>query len=232
MSPTGASAAGAGAFRLVVDPRPLETAGRLLAEAITRADSRRGSCRLAIPGGSALGAVAPARALLSPGVWSRVRLTWVDERCVDAAHPDSNRGAAIRAGALEGAGLVLPLRLDAETPEGAVERVRAALGAELDGGLDVSLLGMGEDGHIASLFAGRKDDGAPVRHVPDSPKPPPERLTLGRAFLGTAPTAILLATGEAKRGALERLLRGDPALPAHGLPGLVVVTDLRDLPAR
>ncbi|NNL66442.1 MAG: 6-phosphogluconolactonase, partial [Myxococcales bacterium] len=85
----------------------------------------------------------------------------------------------------------------------------------------------GEDGHVASLFPGRAvPRGASVAFVADSPKPPAERVTLTRALLESARTSVLVAAGEAKRAALERLLTGDPELPAQGLPGLVVVTDL------
>jgi 6-phosphogluconolactonase/glucosamine-6-phosphate isomerase/deaminase len=52
------------------------------------------------------------------------------------------------------------------------------------------------------------------------------RITLTRRMLATASQVVLLATGEAKRGAIEHLLAGDPRLPATGLSGLVVVTDL------
>ena len=63
-------------------------------------------------------------------------------------------------------------------------------------------------------------------NVPDSPKPPPDRITLTLPLLRSARHTILVATGEEKRGALVRLLAGDARLPAHDLPGLVVVTDL------
>jgi 6-phosphogluconolactonase len=95
-----------------------------------------------------------------------------------------------------------------------------------DGGLDVVLLGLGEDGHSASLFPGRAWPGAAVHAVEDSPKPPPGRITLGLGLLAAAPVAVLLALGEAKAPALRRLLRRDPALPASALPRLTVVTDL------
>ena len=104
--------------------------------------------------------------------------------------------------------------------------MESALDRDFDGALDVVLLGLGEDGHVASIFPGQASSAGRVAFVPASPKPPPERITLTRAFLATARETVLLATGEAKREALSRLLAGDPALPAHGLPGLTIVTDL------
>lgn len=210
-------------------------AGQALVSALRAVLQERETVRLAIPGGSALAVATAARAALGRD-WSRIALTWVDERCVPGAAEDSNRGAARRAGLLEpgedpraapAPARVLPLFEDGETPAEAVARVESRLAAELGGQLDVLLLGMGEDGHVASLFPGRPVP-AEVRvvHVADSPKPPADRITLTRPMLETARHAVLLATGEAKREALERLLAGDPTLPAQGLPGLIVVTDL------
>jgi len=212
-----------------------ERAGAALESVLRAVLTERATVRLAIPGGSALAAARAARAGLGPD-WSRVALTWVDERCVPRAAEHSNRGAAGRAGLLDSGedpravpapARVLPLFEDGETPAQAVARVESRLGAELGGQLDVLLLGMGADGHVASLFPDRPSPaGRWVAHVPDSPKPPADRITLTRSLLATARHAVLLATGEAKRAALERLVAGDPALPAHGLSGLIVVTDL------
>jgi 6-phosphogluconolactonase len=192
----------------------------------------RGTARLAIPGGSAVAAVgALRRGLVERGRWSRVSLTWVDERCVPFASEHSNRGEAYRAGALQAedpAGFELPLFEDDETPKDAVQRVDRALRREFAGALDVVLLGMGPDGHVASLFPGRRaaDPEDLVVAVPDSPKPPPARISLSHAMLERAQTTVLLALGEEKRAALARVIAGEPDLPASGLPGLVVVTDI------
>jgi len=219
--------------RVEVRDDPVSHAGELLADAIAGVDAARGRARVAIPGGSALAAFGVARARVG-GAWSRLCLTWVDERCVDVADPGSNRGAARRAGWLEPApAAVLPLWLDGETPRDAVERVRAGLAGPFAGELDVVLLGMGADGHVASLFPGREIDGAAgrggVAWIGDSPKPPGSRITLTRTMLATARTTVLVATGPEKRAALERVARGDAASPAVGLPGLVIVTDQQGL---
>jgi 6-phosphogluconolactonase len=207
---------------------PVATASEELCDAVSRGLAEGELVRLAIPGGSALDALPGARERLGDA-WTRVALTWVDERCVPVEDPDSNRGAVRRLGLLEDPAPAseLPLYEDEESPAQAVERVTAGLQSTFDNALDVLLLGMGEDGHIASLFPAR---GRPlhglVAHVADSPKPPSDRITLTRAILATARDAILVVTGERKRSALEKLLAGDARLPAHGLPGLVIVTDL------
>jgi 6-phosphogluconolactonase len=215
--------------RVVHADDPVRAAGELLAAAVARAAEQGAAPRLAIPGGSALAAVGPARAVLGEK-WSRVRLTWVDERCVDSADLASNRGEAYRTGALlteHAPADELPLFLNGEAPADAVARVEAALEARFDGGLDVLLLGLGEDGHVASLFPGRAPpEGRRVAHVTASPKPPPERITLTLPLLRAAREAILLASGESKRAAVARLVSGDPSLAATRLRNLTLVTEL------
>ncbi|MCP3917685.1 MAG: 6-phosphogluconolactonase [bacterium] len=204
---------------------PFSVAAEILADVVEEIAEERGRARLALPGGSAAEAVPLAFALLRGRGFDfgRLALTWVDERCVPKASPDSNRGAQ----PFEPApGYELPLFLDGETPPDAVARVAADLDERFAGGLDVTLLGMGGDGHVASLFVGRDWPSELVAHVADSPKPPPDRITLTRAVLNTARITLVVVAGEEKRDALVRLRAKDPALPACGLPGLVVVTDL------
>ena len=216
-------------FRCAGDPAA--AAAELLVPVLERIDGERGRVRLAVAGGSAAAALGVLRRGLPAGVWRRLMLTWVDERCVPLDDPQSNRGSAYRDGHLDPAsppGLELPLYIDGETPPEACARVTAALRGEFQGGLDALLLGMGEDGHIASLFPGRPFEriGAPpVFAVPDSPKPPSRRITLALSTLATAPCSVLVAAGAAKRDALERLAQGDPELPGSALAGLTVITD-------
>jgi 6-phosphogluconolactonase len=220
---------------LVVDARPFERAGELLAEAIAAVLQERDRARLAISGGSALDAAVVARARSKDG-WARVVLTWVDERCVPVSDAASNRGEAARRGLLDsaasagevaGPAYVLPLYEDGEAPAEAVARVRRGWETDLAGGLDVVLLGLGADGHVASLFPAHPaaSETGWVAHVADSPKPPANRITLTRVALATARRGVLVAAGDEKRDAVRRLLSGDPVLPAAGLEGLVVVTD-------
>lgn len=204
---------------------PFEKAARLVAEAVETVTAARGRARLALSGGSAA-ACAPlvAEKLVARGFdFERLFLTWIDERCVPVSSRESNRGTT----RFEPApGVVLPLFLDDEVPAEAAARVERELSATFDGELDVVLLGMGPDGHVASLFPGRPPLPGLAAYVADSPKPPPDRITLTRAMLDTAEYVVLVVSGESKREALERLLASDPALPATGLSGLVVVTDL------
>ena len=203
---------------------PLGAAAGLLAAALDGFDRPR----LAVSGGSAAAVLGRLRRAMGPR-WRQVRLTWVDERRVPFLDPASNRGEAYRLGDLDEGdrpGLELALFLDGETGAGACRRVAAALEQDFGAGLDVLLLGLGEDGHSASLFPGRPWPRARVHLVEHSPKPPPARITLGLDLLAAAPVAVLVALGAAKAPALRRLLRGDPALPASALANLTVMTDL------
>jgi len=86
--------------------------------------------------------------------------------------------------------------------------------------LDLVLLGMGEDGHTASLFPGNPAlaNAAPVVAVFDAPKPPPERVSLGITTLNAAREKLFLVAGAGKHGALERIAQGG-ALPAALVTG-------------
>lgn len=196
--------------------RPFETAAEFLADAVRDVATPR----IAIPGGSAAAALPFLRERMGAR-WERTILTFVDERCVPVDHTDSNHGLARNTGALEGC-TVIPLWEAGDTPETAIARFEAQWS-----GLDAILLGMGGDGHVASLFVGRPWPTGTLAFVPDSPKPPPERMTLTVAALASANTSVVLALGEGKRDALQRLHRRDPALPASALDP-IIVTDLKE----
>jgi 6-phosphogluconolactonase len=153
------------------------------------------------------------------GSWKHVHLWLGDERCVPDAHPDANARmvresllATARAGPP-----VLHLVPHPEVPEDAAWLYALELREHLpDLVFDVVLLGMGPDGHTASLFAGHPGlqvTEAPVFAVRESPKPPPERVTLSLPLLRAARLTLLLVTGADKRESLARALDGDPAIP-------------------
>jgi 6-phosphogluconolactonase len=210
----------------------VDRAAQVIAERLRARIADKGHATLAIPGGSALAPLTGIREAMADS-WSRVRLTWVDERCVDFWSPDSNRGEAYRSGALDAAqppGVELPLWLDGDTSDKAIERVQRALVEKFDGALDVALLGMGPDGHIASLFPGhallREPDSASVQTLLDSPKPPTQRMTLSLGFLQKTRHSYLVALGQSKRDALVRVVQNDPELPLSHLSNLTILTDI------
>jgi 6-phosphogluconolactonase len=200
-----------------------ETVARRAAEHITRALARareqRGVAHLALSGGTTPGRTyellgADPAALESVEVW------FADERCVPPEHPDSNYLLAERT--LIGPARIGPARVHRMAGELGPERGASAYADQLlaafGGGpslplLDLIVLGIGPDGHVASLFPGAAtlDAGeqAICLGVSDSPKPPPERITLSLAVLRAARECLLLATGASKADAVNAML-GEP----------------------
>jgi 6-phosphogluconolactonase len=185
-------------------------AAEVLAVAIDGARTIRGEAHVALSGGST-GAV---YRLLGPQLpdWRDVHLWYGDERCVPHDDPDSTHKLATET-------LVAPDAVwhPVATDLGCDEAART-YAEELDGTvLDVALNGMGPDGHTASLFPGHPmlDAEGIVVPVHDSPKPPPDRVTMTMAKLNEARRIVLLVTGADKADMLARVIAGpDPAVPA------------------
>jgi 6-phosphogluconolactonase len=204
-----------------------ETASRRILAAAARAISDRGSFLVVLAGGQTpLGTYRRLRAAKAD--WSRWQVYFGDERCVpegDAARNSrQSRDAWLDHVAI---------------PPGHVHAIPAQLGPERGaasyaellrdvGDFDLVLLGLGEDGHTASLFPRHAWDaaGADALAVVDAPKPPPQRVTLGAARLSRAREVLFLVMGESKREAVARWRAGDdlPAAairPAAGIDVLV-----------
>jgi 6-phosphogluconolactonase len=193
-------------------------AADLVAEQIAAARREGRDLHIALAGGST-----PERAyeLLAQteGSWSHVHLWMGDERCVPEDHPESN-ARMVRESLLateRAEPPVLHTVPSPEVPEDAAWLYGLEVREHVPGAVfDIVLLGMGPDGHTCSLFPGhpvlavREALVAPVR---DSPKPPPERVTLTLPVVRAARLTLLLATGEEKRDALSRALAGDTSIP-------------------
>jgi 6-phosphogluconolactonase len=206
----------------VADPRAVaERAAALLARLIDDALAARGGAHVALAGGTT---PAGAYALLRPASWEGVELWFGDERCVGPDDPESNYRMAA-ATLLGHAGGALVHRIEGERgAEQAADaydslvRDRVAAGGDGIPSFDVVVLGIGEDGHVASLFPGNPAldvRGRAAIPVHDAPKPPPDRVSLTLEVLRAAPSCVLLASGSGKSEALARM-RGDadPAVPA------------------
>jgi 6-phosphogluconolactonase len=179
---------------------------------------------VALSGGRIAGALFSAAVRLAaalPVSFERTHFFWADERCIPPRDAESNFRVAMEL-------LLTPLRVAGDQ----IHRIRgeeppdaaaAAASAELCGlapsnsagqpVLDLVLLGMGEDGHVASLFPGEPEamraNPAVYRAVRHSPKPPPDRVTLGYPALAAARMVWVLASGAGKETALRESL--DPA---------------------
>jgi 6-phosphogluconolactonase len=155
--------------------------------------------------------------------WDRIRVAMGDERCVPPDHPDSNWGRAASA-LLDHVPvpdhhlLRPPGELGPEAAADAYQAALAALPASAGGTprLEVVWLGVGEDGHCLSLFPGRPEVEVSDRlvvGVHDSPKPPPERISLTLAALAGTERLLVLAAGPGKAAAVARARAGDDRLP-------------------
>ena len=158
-----------------------------------------------------------------PVEWGRVSLLFGDERCVPPTDPESNYWMAketLLARIDAGAVLRIPGELGAEE---AAELYDAAMGRMQP--LDLVLLGLGEDGHCASLFPGHPALNATGWAVPvhNAPKPPPDRVSLTLGCLRNARRVIFLATGKGKAEAFRRALAGE--VPAGMVPGAEWIVD-------
>ena len=154
-----------------------------------------------------------------------VHFFWADERCVPPSDPESNYGLAneLLLRPLEiASGRIHRLRGEME-PVLAVDQANAEMRQILDSKtgempvLDLVLLGMGEDGHVASLFPGAPADFAgsdePYRLVENAPKPPPRRMSVNYGLIEAARDVWVLVSGAGKHDAFLRALDGDEGIP-------------------
>lgn len=141
--------------------------------------------------------------------WSKIDVFFGDERAVPPDHPDSNYRMAVES-LLDPAGV--PMARRHRMPADAADRVSAAeeYADLLPERLDILILGVGRDGHTASLFPGsRAVKEAWYRVVPaESPNPPTLRLTITPPVIATARARIILARGRDKAAAVARALEG------------------------
>jgi 6-phosphogluconolactonase len=183
--------------------------------------------QVALTGGSIADQVHRELARLSPGSevdWHRVHLWWGDERFVERDSPERNAGQA-RAAFLDAVGVdpasvhEVPAAGEGRTVEDAAAAYADEVRAHGAGEFDVVMLGMGPDGHVASLFPGFPQLDVADRiavAVTGSPKPPPERVSLTFAALNRARSVWLLVSGEEKAGAVARALA--PGADRHEVP--------------
>ena len=208
-----------------------ELVARLAAAQVTH-----GSASVVLTGGGVGIAVLEQVAALSSGVdWSAVDVWWGDERFVPEDDDERNEKAARRA--LLDVVQVPDERVHAMPPsdgpfagpEDAAAWYAGELAAAAPPGrelprFDVLLLGIGPEGHTASIFPASPaaHDERPVFAVHDCPKPPPTRVSLGFTAINTADEVWLVVAGEDKGPAVARAVAGaSPVeLPAGGVHGI------------
>jgi 6-phosphogluconolactonase len=200
--------------RVVADADALAVAAaEVVAGHAAHALAARGAFRLAVPGGRsprgmlAVLAASPHREALD---WSRVTVLFADERAVPPGDPESNY-RLVREALLDPLGERAPrvVRMPADRAD--LDEAAREYEAEVAEPLDLLVLGVGEDGHVASLFPGSALLAERVRRVAavtDSPRPPARRLTLTPRALAEARALLVLAGGAAKADAVAAALAG------------------------
>jgi 6-phosphogluconolactonase len=163
--------------------------------------------------------------------WMRWQIYFGDERCLPAEDADRNshmataswlNHVAIPAGNIHPIQAELGAGIAAERYATVIENVRP---------FDLVLLGIGEDGHTASLFPGQHHTGVETVHaIHDAPKPPPDRVSLSRASLSDSHNVLVLVSGASKRAAVQRWQAGED-LPIAGITAHHQLTVLLDTAA-
>jgi 6-phosphogluconolactonase len=228
---------------VVVEPdadRLARAAGEALFARLAAAQAVHGTASVVVTGGGigiavleqvAVLAAAPARERID---WTAVDVWWGDERFVPADDRERNEKQA-RDALLDQVGVpdervhaMPPSDGDFAEPEDAAAWYAGELAAAAPSGqdlprFDVLLLGIGPEGHVASIFpeSPAATDDRPVFAVRNCPKPPPTRVSLGFSAINTAEEVWLLVSGAAKASAVARALAGADAveLPAAGVHG-------------
>lgn len=222
LNPPGPSA-GAVRIRRFPDAAAVASASaRFIVERLRSAVASRGRCRIALSGGTTPRATYESLAAIDstdPVDWSHVEVFFGDERMVPPNDPASNYRMA-REALLDR--VAIPSRnvhrIFGELPaEEAARKYVRELG---DTPLDLVLLGMGDDGHVASLFPGSRaleHPDAPV--LPnEGPVAPHARVTVSMAVINAASAVLFMVTGAGKAARLKAVFderrSGKPALPA------------------
>ena len=191
-----------------------KAASERIQQAADKAIRQHGFFRLVLAGG---GTPKLAYQLLasSDSQWQRWHLYFGDERCLPADHPDRNSEMVHHS-----------LSGQVPIPSAQVHPIPTELGAEAAAGdyrqllqaalpFQMVLLGLGEDGHTASLFPGQQHPGdALVLPVHNAPKPPPDRVSLSAGALADTENLLFLVTGGGKRDAVRRWRANEP-IPAN-----------------
>ncbi len=208
------------------DAVAVETAQRILKSA-SRAIAERGLFRIVLAGGRT--PEAAYRLLIDADTdWSCWQIYFGDERCLPVDDTERNSHMASRAlldaVAIPAANVhPIPAEQGAET---AAEEYETVIKDAMP--FDLVLLGIGEDGHTASLFPGQQHPADQLVHpVHDAPKPPADRVSLSVYALSEAREVLVLATGAGKRDAIQAWQTGKP-VPIAEIGGPVTVDVLMD----
>ncbi|MBU0536780.1 MAG: 6-phosphogluconolactonase [Nanoarchaeota archaeon] len=216
-------------------------AAAIIQGAITDILENKDHVVLAVPGGRSVPNV--FRLLKEKDIpWEKVHIFMVDERLVPVDDKESNYRLAkeefidylIKKKKLPKEN-AHPFILDNSSPDKGIEAYAQELDS-LGGMYDVVLLSAGEDGHVGALYPNHhsvEDQSEKFIVMNDSPKPPPDRMTMSRKLLLKAKTALVLFVGESKREALQKFLdekvsfKQCPAKMIQDITDSYAMTDMR-----
>ncbi len=194
---------------IVANPEALADAAAARIVSIVQAAAEAGQrCSIGLAGGGTPRDIY-TRLALAEVPWDRVDFYFGDERCVPPDDVDSNylmASQSLLAG-LEGSGArIFRMEAEAEDREAAADAYAALLPPRID----VLLLGMGPDGHTASLFPGHEAMQERARLVVPvkGPKPPPWRLTITAPVIEAAVHTLVMAHGASKAEMISRVIDG------------------------
>lgn len=184
--------------------------------ALRDALSRKPQAALVVPGGSTPRHYLPALAKCQLP-WDRITVTLSDERWVDASDAQSNEHLVKQhlMNHLPANTRFVGLKTDHDNPFDAIETIHQRLD-KLPMPLSLTVLGLGEDGHIASLFPGMNPDLADTHHCVAAAPPvaPSLRVSLSLKLLAQSERIVLVVTGESKRRLLDQLtINPDTKIP-------------------
>jgi 6-phosphogluconolactonase len=150
----------------------------------------------------------------APEMYNGLHIWWSDERFVDLESDERN--SAPFHGKLTNPNVMVHEALAPNSPasiEDAVTNYADALNGVT---IDLNILGLGPDGHVASLFPGVADldDQRNIFAITDSPKPPAVRLSFTMKFINEAQEVWIVAAGESKAEAVAKIMEGDLSIPA------------------
>jgi 6-phosphogluconolactonase len=149
-----------------------------------------------------------------PEAYQGLHIWWSDERFVDRASAEQNSSPVLNSVTNKNVAIhMLRASDEVEDIDLAVEDYLAQLGENF---MDLTILGLGPDGHVASLFPGSAhiDRLEKVIAITDSPKPPSVRATFTLSMINTSTLVWIIAAGASKADAVTKIIEGDLSIPA------------------
>jgi 6-phosphogluconolactonase len=164
--------------------------------------------------GNAISAALVSNWNQAPDMYSGLHIWWSDERFV--ASDSEERNAFPLHGKLLNSNITVHESIASDSGKTISDAVNDCESALQDVVIDLNVLGLGPDGHVASLFPGIADldDERTIFAITDSPKPPSARISFTMNFINQGREVWIVAAGESKADAVAKIIEGDTSIPA------------------